>query len=146
MFAHPKATFSSVLQAISHFVQQLLAGGSKDEEVEEGERGSGCCMTAEERSRNDFQSAWLLMSRFHPAAAGLLGSRELGREAWADMTDDDLNDEQAVCSTSSILSLLLPPRATSSGDGSDQHAVPCFPLDLAGQDVLPFSPGLLPGA
>lgn len=74
--------------------------------------------------------------------AGAAGRRAVAPAA-ADSTGGGA-PPAAPAEGSSILSLLLP--AQQGAAGGDSPGVLCLPLDIAGQEVPPFSPGLLPGA
>jgi hypothetical protein len=117
------------VDAVCQFVRQQL---SDDD----------CHLSAEERSRNEVQPALLLLSGFHPLAASLFGGLSAASAEGAEAGPESAAGGRAR-SGASILSLLLAPQAAppASSDG----AVLCLPLDLAGQDTPPFSPGLLPG-
>lgn len=147
------------VDAISGFVKEQLDSES-------------CRLTDEERHRNEFAPALLLLPEGHPLASRLLqrmgssgsGSSSIGGESDRQMpaataTREAAQEEggteapaaeDAGVSGASILSLLLPRSAADGGSSSSQPAaqmagVLCWPLDLAGQDTPAFSAGLLPG-
>ncbi|PRW57356.1 sorting nexin 2B [Chlorella sorokiniana] len=131
------------VEAISGFVREQL--DSED-----------CRLSEEERRRNQFASALLMLPEGHPMAPRLQervggsssgGSGENGGTAGAAAAEEP-PDAAAGCA--SILSLLLPPGAADGRGSVSQPAaqmagVLCWPLDLAGQDTPAFAAGLLPG-
>lgn len=119
----------------------VAEGGSRP-----GSRSSGAAhLSEEERSRNEFGPALLLLSaECHPLAPRLihrLGGGSGGAAA------EGAGKQGPAPTGASILSLL------PGGAGGDAQlpwaeqagAVLVLPLDLAGQEVPPFSAGLLPG-
>lgn len=141
------------VEAISCFVEEQLGlGGSSSGDEGEGEGGaSGPRLSAEERSRDAFHPALLMLSaESHPLGLRLLvggnGSSEGGpadgAAAAAAVEEEAAEGDEAA----SVLSLLLPQPPGSSIEHVSAQGVLILPLDLAGQDTPPFSAGLLPGA
>ena len=145
------------VDAISGFVREQLDSES-------------CRLTDEERHRNEFAPALLLLPEGHSLASRLLqrmggsgsgGSSSSGGDSGWEMPaattaheaaqeDGSAAAPAAEDAGASILSLLLPRSAADGGSSSSQPAaqmagVVCWPLDLAGQDTPAFSAGLLPG-
>lgn len=137
------------VQAIGGFVEEVLAGGDSDSDSGEGGGSGGGRLTPEERRRNHFSAAKLMMSLLHPLASRLLGVQAAPPAAGAPpLADGEEGGEgQAGTAGASVLSLVTGRGGggAACGAASDQHAVLCVPADIAGQDVPPFSPTLLPG-
>ncbi|KAL4444979.1 hypothetical protein ABPG77_004029 [Micractinium sp. CCAP 211/92] len=143
--------------------------------AEQLEDTEGCRLSDAERARNCFAPALLLLPACHPLAqqaqqalsassAGSVGSgrgtqcKELLQAPLGEQQADQPALEPAAENSiqeclalpaepaegCSILSLLLPAhqQATTCGNAP---GVLCLAVDIAGQEVPPFSPGLLPG-
>jgi hypothetical protein len=138
------------VQAIGGFVEEVLAGGDTDSDSGDGGGSGSGRLTPEERRRNDFSPAKLMMSAMlHPLAPRLLGAQAAPPAAGAPpLADGEEGEEgQADAAGASVLSLVMGRGGggAACGAASNQHAVLCMPADIAGQDVPPFSPTLLPG-
>lgn len=127
------------VEAVSQFVRQQLSG-----------EDSGCHLSTEERSRNEVQPSWLLLSAFHPLAPRLLDGTPAAQAEAAAAGPGSTAAGVAVGSGGSILSLLPAAEATSvavaaTAGSDDGLAVLRLAIDLTGRHTPPFSPGLLPG-